>query len=84
MSAASGNGKGAAPAAPSSRRGPITAGVLSLLSIGAALVIAGSLSGWFAASASIVLAAALVVVGVGLVLASVVGRAPSLFVVGMC
>jgi phage shock protein PspC (stress-responsive transcriptional regulator) len=73
----------AAPAAPSSRRGPITAGVLSLLSIGAALMIAGSLSGWFDASASIVLAAALVVVGAGLVLASVVGRAPWLFVVGI-
>ncbi len=76
-------GRGAAPAAPSSRRGPITAGVLSLLSIGAALMIAGSLSGWFDASASIVLAAALVVVGAGLVLASVVGRAPWLFVVGI-
>ncbi len=75
--------EGAAPAAPSSRRGPITAGVLSLLSIGAALMIAGSLSGWFDASASIVLAAALVVVGAGLVLASVVGRAPWLFVVGI-
>jgi phage shock protein PspC (stress-responsive transcriptional regulator) len=75
--------EGAAPAAPSSRRRPITAGVLSLLSIGAALVIAGSLSGWFDASASIVLAAALVVVGAGLVLASVVGRAPWLFVVGI-
>jgi hypothetical protein len=75
--------EGAAPAAPSSRRGPITAGVLSLLSIGAALAIAGSLSGWFDASASIVLAAALVVVGAGLVLASVVGRAPWLFVVGI-
>ena len=74
---------GAAPAAPSSRRGPITAGVLSLLSIGAALMIAGSLSGWFDASASIVLAAALVIVGAGLVLASVVGRAPWLFVVGI-
>ena len=75
--------EGAAPAAPASRRGPITAGVLSLLSIGAALMIAGSLSGWFDASASIVLAAALVVVGGGLVLASVVGRAPWLFVVGI-
>jgi phage shock protein PspC (stress-responsive transcriptional regulator) len=75
--------EGAAPAAPSSRRGPITAGVLSLLSIGAALMIAGSLSGWFDASASVVLAAALVVVGAGLVLASVVGRAPWLFVVGI-
>jgi hypothetical protein len=75
--------EGAAPAAPSSRRGPITAGVLSLLSIGAALMIAGSLSGWFDASASIVLAAALVAVGAGLVLASVVGRAPWLFVVGI-
>jgi phage shock protein PspC (stress-responsive transcriptional regulator) len=75
--------EGAAPAAPSSRRGPITAGVLSLLSIGAALVIAGSLSGWFDASASVVLAAALVVVGAGLALASVVGRAPWLFVVGI-
>ncbi len=74
--------EGAAPAAPSSRRGPITAGVLSLLSIGVALVIAGSLSGWFDASASVVLAAALVVVGAGLVLASVVGRARWLFVVG--
>jgi Cell wall-active antibiotics response LiaF, C-terminal len=74
---------GAAPAAPSSRRGAITAGVVSLLSIGAALVIAGSLSGWFDASASVVLAAALVVVGAGLVLASVVGRAPWLFVVGI-
>jgi len=73
----------AAPAAPSSRRGPITAGVLSLLSIGAALMIAGSLSGWIDASASIVLAAALVVVGAGLVLASVVGRAPWLFLVGI-
>jgi phage shock protein PspC (stress-responsive transcriptional regulator) len=75
--------EGAAPAAPSSRRGAITAGVVSLLSIGAALVIAGSLSGWFDASASVVLAAALVVVGAGLVLASVVGRAPWLFVVGI-
>jgi hypothetical protein len=75
--------EGTAPAAPSSRRGPITAGVLSLLSIGAALLIAGSLSGWFDASASVVLAAALVVVGAGLVLASVVGRAPWLFVVGI-
>ncbi len=75
--------EGAAPAAPSSRRGPVTAGVLSLLSIGVALVIAGSLSGWFDASASVVLAAALVVVGAGLVLASVVGRAPWLFVVGI-
>jgi hypothetical protein len=56
---------------------------LSLLSIGAALVIAGSLSGWLEASASVVLAAALVVVGGGLVLASVVGRAPWLFVVGI-
>jgi phage shock protein PspC (stress-responsive transcriptional regulator) len=74
---------GAAPAAPSSRRGPVTAGVLSLLSIGVALVIAGSLSGWFDASASVVLAAALVVVGAGLVLASVVGRAPWLLVVGI-
>ncbi len=46
-------------------------------------MIAGSLSGWFDASASIVLAAALVVVGGGLVLASVVGRAPWLFVVGI-
>ena len=55
---------------------------MSLLSIGAALVIAGSLSGWFDASASMVLAAALVVVGAGLVLASVVGRARWLFVVG--
>lgn len=73
---------GAAPAAPDRRRGLITAGVLSLLSIGAALVIAGILSGWFDASASVVLAAALVVVGAGLVLASVVGRAPWLFVVG--
>ena len=45
-------------------------------------MIAGSLSGWFDASASVVLAAALVVVGAGLVLASVVGRAPWLFVVG--
>jgi Cell wall-active antibiotics response 4TMS YvqF len=35
------------------------------------------------ASASVVLAAALVVVGAGLVLASVVGRAPWLFVVGI-
>ena len=75
--------EGAAPAAPSSRRGVVTAGVVSLLSIGAALVIAGSLSGWFDASASVVLAAALVVVGAGLVLASVVGRAPWLFVVGI-
>jgi phage shock protein PspC (stress-responsive transcriptional regulator) len=75
--------EGAAPAAPSSRRGPVTAGVLSLLSIGAALVIAGSLSGWFDASASVVLAAALVVVGAGLALASVVGRASWLFVVGI-
>ena len=75
--------EGAAPAAPSSRRGPVTAGVLSLLSIGVALMIAGSLSGWFDASASIVLAAALVVVGAGLVLASVVGRAPWLFMVGI-
>jgi phage shock protein PspC (stress-responsive transcriptional regulator) len=75
--------EGAAPADPSSRRGAITAGVVSLLSIGAALVIAGSLSGWFDASASVVLAAALVVVGAGLVLASVVGRAPWLFVVGI-
>jgi phage shock protein PspC (stress-responsive transcriptional regulator) len=75
--------EGAAPAAPSSRRGPMTAGVLSLLSIGVALVIAGSLSGWFDASASVVLAAALVVVGAGLVLASVVGRARWLFVVGI-
>jgi phage shock protein PspC (stress-responsive transcriptional regulator) len=73
---------GAAPAAPDRSRGLITAGVLSLLSIGAALVIAGTLSGWFDASASVVLAAALVVVGAGLVLASVVGRAPWLFVVG--
>lgn len=73
---------GAAPAAPDRRRGLVTAGVLSLLSIGAALVIAGTLSGWFDASASVVLAAALVVVGAGLVLASVVGRAPWLFVVG--
>jgi predicted membrane protein len=54
-----------------------------LLSIGAALLIAGSLSGWFDASASVVLAAALVVVGAGLLLASVVGRAPWLFVVGI-
>jgi phage shock protein PspC (stress-responsive transcriptional regulator) len=75
--------EGAEPAAPSSRRGAITAGVVSLLSIGAALVIAGSLSGWFDASASVVLAAALVVVGAGLVLASVVGRARWLFVVGI-
>ena len=59
------------------------AGVLSLLSIGAALVIAGSLSGWFDASAGVVLAAALVVVGAGLALASVIGRAPWLFVVGV-
>ncbi len=73
---------GAAPAAPDRRRGLVTAGVLSLLSIGTALVIAGTLSGWFDASASVVLAAALVVVGAGLVLASVVGRAPWLFVVG--
>jgi hypothetical protein len=56
--------------------------VLSLLSIGAAVVIAGVLSGWFDASVSVVLAAALVVVGAGLVLASVVGRAPWLFVIG--
>jgi phage shock protein PspC (stress-responsive transcriptional regulator) len=76
-------GEGAAPAAPSSRRGPVTAGVLSLLAIGVALLIAGSLSGWFDASASVVLAAALVVVGAGLVLASVVGRAPWLFAVGI-
>ncbi len=55
---------------------------MSLLSIGVALVIAGSLSGWFDASASVVLAAALVVVGAGLVLASVVGPARWLFVVG--
>jgi phage shock protein PspC (stress-responsive transcriptional regulator) len=75
--------EGAAPAASSSRRRPITAGVLSLLSVGAALLIAGSLSGWFDASASVVLAAALVVVGAGLVLASVVGRARWLFVVGI-
>jgi hypothetical protein len=73
-----------ASAAPASdrRRGLVTAGVLSLLSIGAAVVIAGVLSGWFDASVSVVLAAALVVVGAGLVLAAVVGRAPWLFVIG--
>jgi len=74
--------EGAEPAAPDRRRGLVTAGVLSLLSIGTAVVIAGVLAGWFEASVSVVLASALVVVGAGLVLASVVGRAPWLFVIG--
>jgi phage shock protein PspC (stress-responsive transcriptional regulator) len=80
--AGTGLAPGAEPSAPDRRRGLVTAGVLSLLSIGAAVVIAGVLSGWFDASVSVVLAAALVVVGAGLVLASVVGRAPWLFVIG--
>lgn len=70
------------PPADTARGGAITAGVVSLLAIGAALAIAGALSGWFDLSASVVTAVALVVVGVGLVLASVVGRAPWLLVAG--
>ncbi len=68
------------PADP--RRGAITAGVLSLLAIGAALAIAGALSGWFDLSVSVAIAGALVVIGAGLVVASVVGRAPWLLALG--
>jgi phage shock protein PspC (stress-responsive transcriptional regulator) len=72
-----------APAPVDGRRsGALTAGVLSLLAIGSALAIAGALAGWFDVSTSVVAAVALVIVGAGLVLAAVVGRAPWLFVVG--
>lgn len=64
------------------RSGALTAGVLSLLAIGSALAIGGALAGWFDASTSVVAAVALVIVGAGLVLAAVVGRAPWLFLVG--
>ena len=75
----------AAPAAPSPRArrgGALTAGVLSLLAIGGALAVAGALSGWLDLSTSVAAAGALVVVGAGLALASTLGRAPWLFVVG--
>ncbi len=63
------------------RRRPVTAGVLSLLAIGVAALLAGMLSGWLDLAASTVLAAALLVVAAGLIVASVVGPAPWLFVV---
>jgi hypothetical protein len=72
----------AQPVPDDPRRGAITAGVLSVLAIGAAFAIAGALSGWFALSTSMAVAGALVVIGAGLVVASVVGRAPWLLALG--
>jgi hypothetical protein len=60
----------------------VTGAVLSLLSIGAALVVAGVLAGWFEVDTSLALAGALVLVGAGLVVASVVGGAPWLLALG--
>ena len=72
----------AQPVPDDPRRGAVTAGVLSLLAIGVAFAIAGALSGWFDVSTSVAVAGALVVIGAGLVVASVVGRAPWLLAFG--
>jgi hypothetical protein len=53
-----------------------------VLAIGLAVVVAGGLADWFDVTAATVIAAALVTVGAGLVLAAAVGRAPWLFAAG--
>ncbi len=70
-----------AAAPDSGRRGIVTAGTLSVLTLVAAALVAAALADWVDLSTSTVLAAALVIVGAGLVLAAVVGPAPWLFVV---
>jgi phage shock protein PspC (stress-responsive transcriptional regulator) len=71
---------GPEPDAPG-RRVPLTAGVLSVLAIGGAALLAGVLSDELDVTVSIALAGALVVVAAGLIVAAAVGSAPWLFVV---
>jgi phage shock protein PspC (stress-responsive transcriptional regulator) len=71
-----------AATAASGRRAPLTGIVLSLLALGVALGVAAGLSDWIDVTAAGALAAALVVIGVGLAVAAFTGGAPLLFVVG--
>ena len=72
----------AAPAASVPRRAPMTALVLGLLAVALAALLGGVLDGRFDVTWSAALAGGLVVVGAGLVVASVTGGAPWLFPVG--
>ncbi len=65
------------------RRAPLTALVLGVLAVGLAVALAGGLDGRFDVTWSTTLAAALVVVGVGLAVSSVTGGAPWLFPVAV-
>ncbi len=65
------------------RRAPLTALVLGVLAVGLAIALAGGLDGRFDVTWSTALAAALVVVGVGLAVSSATGGAPWLFPVAV-
>jgi phage shock protein PspC (stress-responsive transcriptional regulator) len=65
------------------RRAPLTALVVAILSIGLAAALFGDLDGRFDVGWSTALAAGLVVVGVGLAVASATGGAPWLFPIGL-
>lgn len=73
----------AATASGGSRRAPLTALVLGVLAVGLAIALAGGLDGRFDVTWSTALAAALVVVGVGLAVSSATGGAPWLFPVAV-
>jgi phage shock protein PspC (stress-responsive transcriptional regulator) len=71
-----------AAGAASGRRGLMTGAVVSVLAIVVAVIVAAGLADWTTVTTSNALAIALVVIGAGLVVASVAGRAPWLFAIG--